>query len=77
MDIIRYYLLPNSTALKLYYQKYEYVTKNKYIFLHIYIILFLVSILIGSFKNSVPNKLFAYKSHTHTHTHTYINRIWH
>ena len=29
MDIIRYYLLPNSTALKLCNQKYEYVAVQK------------------------------------------------
>ena len=29
MDIIRYYPLPNSTALKLYNQKYDYVAFQK------------------------------------------------
>ena len=33
--IIRYYLLPNSTGLKLSNQKYEYEHKNKYTLFYI------------------------------------------
>ena len=56
MDIIRFYLLPNSTTLKLWNQKYEYVAgtiKNtSYIYFFNFIIGYRISMpRILNFKN--------------------------
>ena len=46
MDIIKYYLLPNSTALQLYNQKYRYAEAQKISTFHIYI--YLCNFIFGS-----------------------------